>query len=183
MHLVKNMCILSETYESYYGFSGAVMDLGGVMTSLSPTAVDRSACDRTQVHTSRPDGLLWPVNLQHSDFGAFSTPSAFPHSDRCLVLCTHLVGEHKLFTVSPTSNTEWRKKREGLLSVSLRCSRCSLGCITCFDREILLQEIFMIFYLDHHWRVTSSMSLMSEVKVVPIMHSSFLVWLGQIRLV
>lgn len=35
------------------------------------------------------------------------------------------------------------KKRKGLLSVSLRCSWRSPGCITFFDREALLQEIFI----------------------------------------
>ncbi len=64
MHLVKNICILSETCESYYELSGAVMDLGGVMTPLSPPAVDQSSCDRTQVHISRHDGLLRPGDSQ-----------------------------------------------------------------------------------------------------------------------
>lgn len=121
---------------------------------------------------------LWTSNTQI--LGHFPLPLPF-HIVTGVMCYAHIsVGEHKLFTVSPTSNTEWQKKREGLLSVSLHCSWRSLGCITCFDREILLQEIFMIFYLDHHWRVTSSMSLMSEVKVVPIMHCSFLGWLRQI---
>lgn len=114
---------------------------------------------------------LWTSNTQI--WRHFLLP-LFPRSDRCPVLCTHTYahiwgGAHKLFTVSPTSNTEWRMEREGLLAVSLHCCWCSPGCIICFDREILLQEIFIIFYLDQaHWRETLSMSLMSEVQ--------FLVW-------
>lgn len=61
----------------------------------------------------------WPITtsgLSTSNAQILKHFLAPPHSDRCPVFCTHTYshiseGERKLFTVSPTSNTEWQEEK------------------------------------------------------------------------
>lgn len=179
-------------WDAQVGLSVAMMDLGGLMTAWFLPAVDRSCCDRTQVHTSRPDDLLWTL-LPHSDSQqGFFYPLCLPTyrycSDGCpvMLLCTHAGSQQETINFSQchstTSNTDkWRVTgRERAFSnprpqsvVSLHRSSGSLG-----SRQALWQwntpSSGLHDILDQACKLkTWARGLMSEVKALPMMHRSF----------